>query len=323
MAITAARQVDFSEIPQLDIGPLVAGRDDPALISTLADACTTSGFFYVRGHGVDGRHIDEMRRAAERFFAEPAEVKARVQLNARMQGYLPLDYASSTDEIDEAKSHQEGFWVGYERPEDAQRPFDGPNLWPQGHDDLRETMMAYQTAIEPLSRALLHGFALAAGMPPERLADWFRSPITRLKLNHYPPQDTPSSVKHIGVVPHSDSDAFTVLWQDEGDGLEIRNIAGEWIRAPSIPGTFVINIGNIMQMWTGGRFASTPHRVINAGGRDRYSIPVFVYPDHEVRIGPLGPDGKPPEDALTCAQYLRASWRRSFPIAGIPEGSNG
>ena len=318
MAIPASRRVDFSEIPQLDVASLVAGRDDPALIEALRDACTNAGFFYVRNHGVDSSRINEMRAAAERFFALPEAAKMTYRLNRRMQGYLPLDYTSSTDELDKAKSHQEGFWIGYERAEHPDRMFDGPNIWPAGHDDLRATMLAYQASVEHLSRALLRGFALAAGMPPERLASWFGQPITRLKLNHYPPQETPESVRHIGVVPHSDSDAFTILWQDDGDGLEIRNLTGEWIRAPSIPGTFVINIGNIMQMWTGGSFASTPHRVINAGGRDRYSIPVFVYPDHDVRIGPLDHRGQAPRDAVTCAEYLRASWRRSFPIANIP-----
>lgn len=322
MAIPASRRVDFSEIPQLDVAPLMAGQDDAALIAALRDACTSAGFFYVRNHGVDQDSITAMRSAAERFFAKPADAKMACKLNSRMQGYLPLDYTSSTDELDQAKSHQEGFWIGYERPEHPDRIFDGPNIWPAGHDDLRTTMLAYQAATEPLSAALLRGFALAAGMPPERLAGWFRQPLTRLKLNHYPPQETPESVRHIGVVPHSDSDAFTILWQDEGDGLEIRNLSGEWIRAPSIPGTFVINIGNIMQMWTGGQFSSTPHRVINAGGRDRYSIPVFVYPDHHVRIGPLGQDGEAPGDGVTCAEYLRASWRRSFPIANIPEQGN-
>ena len=90
------------------------------------------------------------------------------------------------------------------------------------------------------------------------------------------------------------------------------------IGAPSIPDTFVINIGNIMQIWTGGQFRSTPHRVINRGGRDRYSIPVFVYPDADAAIGPLGPDGHAPAGATTTATYLTNSWRRTFPIANIP-----
>lgn len=320
MNTLASRRIDFSEIPQLDMQTLLSGAKDPETITALRDACTNVGFFYVRNHGVDPDHITRMIAAAQQFFQQPADRKMQVALNPRMQGYLPLDYTSYANEQDEAKSHQEGFWIGYERPESPDCLFDGPNLWPKGHDDLRQTMLAYQSAIQPLSKALLRGFALAAGFAPGRLESWFSSPITRLKINHYPPQDAPKTTRHIGVVPHSDSDAFTILWQDDGDGLEIRNLAGDWIKAPSIPDTFVINIGNIMQMWTGGTFTSTPHRVINAGGRDRYSVPVFVYPDHHVKIGALDENADAAEDAVTCAEYLRSSWRRTFPIAGIPAG---
>ena len=314
--------MDFSEIPVLDIAPLLTMGDDALLIEKLRQACTTAGFFYIRNHGIRDDIIDALRRAARQFFSEPEDFKMKYRLNNRMQGYLPLDYSSQTDELDHAKSHQEGFWIGYEREANPDRIFDGPNIWPAGHSHLRKALLDYQAALEPVSAALLRGFTLAAGWTPGTLERWFRTPITRLKLNHYPPHDSPTSVRHIGVVPHSDSDAFTIQWQDEGDGLEIRNLAGEWIKAPSIPGTFVVNIGNIMQIWTGGKFASTPHRVVNAGGRDRYSIPLFVYPDHDVRIGPADRDGKPPHDAISCAEYLRASWRRSFPIANIPKAGN-
>ena len=141
--------------------------------------------------------------------------------------------------------------------------------------------------------------------------------MSLLKLNHYPPQDSPESVKHIGVVPHSDSGAFTILWQDDGDGLEIENKSGEWIGAPSIPGTFVINIGNVMQIWTDGRFSSTPHRVINRGGRDRYSIPFFVNPGAGAPIGPL--QNQASESAEPFAKYFQERLRHTFPVAEIPE----
>ena len=105
------------------------------------------------------------------------------------------------------------------------------------------------------------------------------------------------------------------LWQDDGDGLEIENKNGEWIGAPSIPDTFVINIGNVMQSWSGGRFSSTPHRVINRGGRDRYSIPFFVNPGADAPVGPLHDlqaGGQP-----RFADYWRDILRRTFPVANI------
>lgn len=318
MAIPLSRTLDFDEIPQIDAAPLLAGNES-AVIDDLRTACEHVGFFYVRNHGVVEARITELRRAARAFFEEPMDRKLRVRLNARMQGYLPLDYSSYEGEAKEAKSHQEGFWMSHDRAESPDCPLEGPNIWPSGHPELRRTMEACLAGLGPLADALLRGFAAAAELDPAEMTARFRRPLTRLKLNHYPPQDRPETEKHIGVVAHSDSDAFTILWQDEGDGLEIRNKAGEWIGAPSIPGTFVINIGNIMQIWTGGRFPSTPHRVINRGGRDRYSIPLFVYPDPDVRIGPLGPGGQAPADAVECCTYLRNIWRRTFPIAGIPD----
>ena len=263
-----------------------------------------------------------MRHEASLFFNKPMDEKLQVKIDARLRGYLPLDYRSYENEASEAKSHQEGFWIGHDRPLDDHYFLDGPNLWPNGNPGLKDVMMRYMSAVDQLVGALQRGFSAATGWPPDALAPLFDRPLTRLKLNHYPPQDSPESVKHIGVVPHSDSDAFTILWQDDGDGLEIRNKSGEWIGAPSIPDTFVINIGNIMQTWTAGQFSSTPHRVINRGGRDRYSIPVFVYPGHDARIGPLGQDGLPGDEGITCGEYLRNSWRRSFPIAGIPAGND-
>ena len=114
MAIPISRRLDFSEIPQIDIAPLMAGPS-PDTVAALRDACETSGFFYVRNHGVAGQTVATLRTAAQRFFERPMDEKTRVHLNARMQGYLPLDYSSYEGEANQAKSHQEGFWIGEER----------------------------------------------------------------------------------------------------------------------------------------------------------------------------------------------------------------
>ena len=178
-------------------------------------------------------------------------------------------------------------------------------------------MLAYFDAIEALSRALQRGFALALGLDGDFFAPFFDASLTRLKLNHYPPQDAPKDDRNIGVVPHSDSGAFTILWQDDNGGLEIQSKSGDWVGAPPIPGTFVINIGNLMQSWTNGHFSSTPHRVINRGGRDRYSVPLFVNPNHSATIKPLIGENDGSFEPFTYGDYQRASWRRSFPVAKI------
>ena len=318
MPIPVARRLNFSEIPQIDIAALLSNDHDDTLIAALSAACADVGFFYVRGHGIPRALISELRQEAAAFFDKPMDEKVRVKIDERMRGYLPIDYTSYENEDGEAKSHQEGFWIGYERPVSTRYFLDGPNRWPIGHPGLQDVMLRYQQAVEPLTVALQNGFSCALGFGDNGLKQFFDRPLTMLKLNHYPPQDSPESIKHIGVVPHSDSGAFTLLWQDDGDGLEIQNRSGEWIGAPSIPDTFVVNIGNIIQIWSNGRFSSTPHRVINRGGRDRFSIPVFVYPGHDALIGPLGADRRPVGATQNCGEYLNEIWRRTFPVAGIP-----
>ena len=317
MAIPLSRRLDFSEIPQIDLGRFLDNAASPDHIATIATACTNVGFFYVKNHRVHRDRISTLRNEAQKFFERPADDKLQNQINSRMRGYLPLDYASYENEEREAKSHQEGYWIGYDRPVDPTRPLEGPNIWPEGHDDFKTAMLAYQMAVEPMTYALQRAFSQAFGLSADGFEKYFETPMTHLKLNHYPPQDNPETVKHIGVVPHSDSGAFTILWQDDGEGLEIQNKSGEWIGAPSIPDTFVINIGNIMQTWTNGMFSSTPHRVINRGGRDRYSIPVFVYPGHDAVIAPIGKTQGNEASIQRCGDYLRDTWRRTFPIANI------
>lgn len=314
MAIPLSRRLDFSEIPQIDAAGLLSGHETGDLIRDLATACTDVGFFYLRNHGVPPELITDLRNQAAIFFNQPMADKLRLKVDPRLRGYLPLDYSSYDGEERAAKSHQEGYWVGYERKVSDTVPMQGPNLWPDNQPDLKRAMLAYFDAMERLAGALRRGFSAALGMPVSGLDGHFAEPMSMLKLNHYPPQDAPESVKHIGVVPHSDSGAFTILWQDEGDGLEIQNKSGEWIGAPSIPDTFVINIGNVMQIWTDGRFSSTPHRVINRGGRDRYSIPFFVHPGADAPVGPLQ---RADSGQVRFADYQRDLLRRTFPIANI------
>ena len=155
---------------------------------------------------------------------------------------------------------------------------------------------------------------LPAPEGPIRAQRW---PGSRLKLNHYPPQFNPVDEHNIGVVPHSDSGAFTILWQDGHGGLEIQSKSGDWVGAPPLAGSFVINIGNVMQTWSNGYFSSTPHRVINRSGTDRYSIPLFVNPNHEARVAPLGDGTDIQAGALCYGDYQREIWARTFPVAGI------
>jgi isopenicillin N synthase-like dioxygenase len=320
MPLPVSRRLDFSEIPVIDVAPLIDGNATQAerAIAALGKACSEIGFIYIRNHGVRRELVDRMAEQARLFFARPMDEKMRIVLDQRMRGYLPLNYRSYEGEARAGTSHQEGFWIGHERPLSTTDPLVGPNQWPEGLPHLKPTMLEYFTAVEELCQVLQRGFALALGLAPNFFQALFSAPNSRLKLNHYPPQDAPEADNDIGVVPHSDSGGFTILWQDNNGGLEVQSKSGEWVGAPPIDDTFVINLGNVMQIWTNGRFSSTPHRVINRFGRDRYSVPLFVNPDSSVRIAPL--IGAPTEEFVPFryGDYQRDEWRRIFPVAKIP-----
>lgn len=319
MAIPVSRRLDFSEIPVIDLAPLIDGgaTRTEATVDALGRACEEVGFIYVRNHGVPRELVSRLAEQSALFFAEPMEEKLKIVLDQRMRGYLPLRYRSYEGETRAGTSNQEGFWVGHERELTTEDPLAGPNQWPAGTPGLKQAMMEYFAAVEGLSKVLQRGFALALGVSPDFFQSLFKAPNSRIKLNHYPPQENPENENDIGVVPHADSGGFTILWQDDNGGLEVQSKSGEWVGAPPIPDTFVINIGDILQIWTNGRFSSTPHRVINRAGRDRYSIPLFVNPDSNVRIAPLvGPSGD--FTPFRYGDYQRDEWRRIFPIAKIP-----
>ena len=161
--------------------------------------------------------------------------------------------------------------------------------------------------------------ALALEQPADFFQILFERQSSLLKINHYPPQDNPQTVSNIGVVPHADSGGFTILRQDDNGGLEIESKSGEWVEAPPVPGTFIINLGNTMQMWTNGEFSSTPHRVINRSGADRYSIPFFANPRWDVPFKPLIGDSASDDNPENYERYQVKSWQRTFSVAGISE----
>lgn len=320
MAIPQSRRLDFSEIPIIDVSTLVSGDNDTATVDAIGKACRDVGFIYIKNHGFPQSLIDNVLVAADEFFSRSMDEKNKVVVNERIRGYLPLRYRSYEGESKAATSNQEGFWIGEERSINPENRLDGPNLWPENSEALKNTLQAYYLASTELSLVLQRAFSLALGESGDYFQKLFTRQSSMLKLNHYPPQENPTEVSNIGVVPHTDSGGFTILWQDDKGGLEIQSKSGEWVLAPPIPETFVINIGNTMQIWTDGEFSSTPHRVINRSGANRYSIPFFVNPRWDVPVKPLiGETVIREGEEQNFESYQLGKWRRSFPIAGIPE----
>jgi isopenicillin N synthase-like dioxygenase len=163
-------------------------------------------------------------------------------------------------------------------------------------------------------RRLLRGFAASLGLAPDFFAPRFAKPLARCSLIYYPPQPPESGSEQFGVAPHTDYGGLTLLSQDDTGGLQVRARSGEWMTAVPIPDTFVVNIGDLMARWTNDRFVSTPHRVVNASGRARYSVGVFFDPAFDTMIDPgeLRPPGKPLHPPVTCGDYIVGRLDKAF-----------
>jgi len=286
-----------SKIPVIDYGPYLAGEPNAlaVLAAEIRRACEDVGFFYALNHGVDQAVIDRAFAASRRFHALPLETKLALRLNQNNIGYLPMNASvqgASTVHKATRPNQNESFFVSHDRGADhpdvlAGRALRGRNQWPDGAPGLREDMMAYFRALGSMCDRMLPPFAVALGMPPGYFAPFFANePHANLRFLHYPPQD-PDEENLFGQAPHTDNSFMTALARTDVPGLAVRLPAGEWFPPPLIPGTFLINLGNIMRCWSNDRFLSTPHGVLNESGSDRYSIAYFHSPNPDAVIEPL------------------------------------
>lgn len=316
-------QADFTRIPVIDIGALSDGTDATRarVARAVAGACETAGFFYVANHGVPADAVAGVLEAARWFFGLPQAERDALDVarSPNFRGYVPMGITGPGV----PRRLLEAFQMMIERPADdpealAGNPMVGPNAWPAGAAGFRAAMQRYYEELGALSDRLLGAFAVGLGLDAGFFRPFFTQPLTQLRLLHYPPQPPHAGDAILGVEAHTDTGAFTILLQDEAGGLEVRNRAGAWIPAVPIPGTFVVNIADMMQRWTNGRFVSTPHRVANRSGLDRISVPFFANPDYGATIVPLEgcvtADRPLAYEALACGPYVEAAYRAAWPL---------
>jgi isopenicillin N synthase-like dioxygenase len=198
----------------------------------------------------------------------------------------------------------------------AGQPLMGPNRWPPALPEMQPVLERYFAELLRCGRQLLQGFAAALDLAPGFFAERFAKPLARGAIIHYPPQAPAREDERFGVAPHSDYGCLTLLWQDANGGLEVRNRAGAWIAAPPVADSFVVNIGDLMARWTNELYASTPHRVINRSGRERYSMPVFIDPHPETEVAALAScrraGAAPRYPAIRCGAYIKERFDEAF-----------
>ena len=304
----ASKQIAFSEIPVIDIENLVNGTDAEGVSRKIGKVCEEVGFFYVKNHGVPQELIDRVYRATKEFFELPQEIKDRLHVaksGPTLRGYIP-PYGENADPK-KTRDLKEVFDYGVH--EEKVSPFFGPNPMPTEEElpGFKEACEEYHDAMMALARKLVSAFAISLDLPADYFEKMQQHPITIQRLLHYPSQQGEVTEAEIGIGAHTDYGFLTILSQDAVGGLQVRNSEGEWISAPPIEGAFVINIGDLVQTMTNGRYSSTLHRVINTSGVARYSIPFFIDLDYTavVDVVPTCKDENNPSETapFTCGEY--------------------
>lgn len=259
----------------------------------IASACEAHGFFFLVGHGIDGEVFAQLEAASRRFFALPEAMKMRIAMargGRAWRGYFPVGGELTSGRPD----LKEGVYLGTDLPADhprvlARTPMHGANLWPAEVPELEAVATAYMTGATRAAAGLMEGISLSLGLPDDYFARAYTAdPTVLFRIFHYPATG-PAGVdwsKSWGVGEHTDYGLLTLLAQDRHGGLQVKGPRG-WIEAPPIEGALVCNIGDMLERLTGGRFVSTPHRVMNRSGQDRLSFPLFFDPDFGAVMHPL------------------------------------
>jgi isopenicillin N synthase-like dioxygenase len=314
-SFATASHLATEAMPIVDIGPLRDGSDPEGVADALHRASRDVGFLYVANHGIPAPVLTEAQTQAMAFFRRPHSDKQSVAISAQHRGFLSVGAARMQDGM--LPDLKESFVWGYEdalghTPQD--HPLRGANQWPHDMPELRAAALAFSTQADAVARQLLEGFALGLGQAPTFFLQTSSRPMSRAAFVYYPAQPASSGPNQFGVGPHTDFGVLTVLCQDDTGGLQVQHADGRWVHAPPIADTLVVNVGDLLTRWTGNRYRSTPHRVVNNSGRERLSLVLAFDPDPDTLIDPqaLFPDAPDASAPIRCGEYLQWRFGQSF-----------
>ncbi len=305
------------QLPIIDISPLFRSpdADQQATADSLYSALSAVGFAIVVGHGVPDAVIANMRSAVKAVFDTPRDQLARQTVEkGNYRGYVPLGYFTpnsgkgKADQYEAWKLHTE---TAPANPICAESELYRPNRWPDIPTDVKTPILTYWAEMDRIIRTVLSTLSGVMGLDSAMILDSLTNPLTNMTLLNYPPM--PPQTDGWGIHPHKDFNLLTLLAHDPIGGLEVRNRDGDWLSAACPPHGMVMNVGDMLELWTGGRLMSTPHRVLNRSGKPRQSFPYFSVPRYDVTIEPLLPpvagyDRQPLHVGRSSADIWYSNW---------------
>lgn len=318
----------FSEIPLVDIAPLISGDEQGAkeVIAALDQAARDVGFIYITGHGIADHVVSGLKTAARNLFDLPIETKMNYYIgkSTNHRGYVPMgeEYYGAGDTGGDLK---EAFDTALDLPADdpdylAGNRMLGPNVWPTEVAADRAKLSRYYDDALDLGKTLLSAFEAALGVPEKSFTQHVNKPTSQLRLVHYwetdkviDPEEAARS-QRMGIGAHTDFELFTILLPT-APGLQVLNGEGDWIEAPPVEGAFIINIGDMLEVWSNGIYTATSHRVGKVS-EERYSFPLFFAADYNTMVSPLPelvPEGTQPKyEPISAGDHLVAQTIHAF-----------
>jgi isopenicillin N synthase-like dioxygenase len=282
--------VEAETLPTLDLRRFNGHSSERSrFMEDLRTAARNVGFFYLVGHGIEGDLIKDVLKVSRYFFALPEKDKLAIEMvnSPHFRGYNRAGFEHTRGKPD----WREQVDIG---PERFALPFDGdaspwtrlqgPNQWPVGFPEFKPTLLTYQDEITVLAVRVLRAFAAALEQPEDIFAPIYTpAPNPLIKIIRYPGRASDESDQGVGA--HKDSGFVTLLLQEKQAGLQVQADDGSWIDAPPVPGSFVVNIGEILEMASDGYLRANLHRVVSPPqGADRLSVALFLGARHDAAV---------------------------------------
>ncbi len=273
------------EVPLIDFSSFSESTTTRSAIARqIARACTDTGFFYISGHGVDQSLQDRLEDLSWQFFRQhPAQKEALAMIKAgrAWRGYFGVGAELTSGKPDLKEGLYFGQELPYSHPEVKKgTPLHGSNLFPS-IPHFKNTVLAYLASMTELGHTIMAGIAISLQLPQDYfIKRYLKDPLILFRIFHYPRTTNAQREQSLwGVGEHTDYGVLTILKQDKVGGLQVKS-KDTWIDAPYIPGTFVCNIGDMLDSITSGYYRSTPHRVVNQSNEGRLSFPFFFDPNY-------------------------------------------
>lgn len=323
------KRKSLTTFPVIDISPFVNGGSEDErrrVAGEIRQVCLEIGFFYIKGHGIPVSELHELLALGERFFNLPLEEKLKIRQDrsCTREGYwIPGALATTGDTSFDIKErfqhdlrHDFGQGLVSEKLIDATRSAANQEKlseqWPDALSmpGFEAFVKAHVAKRATLARQMARAFALSLELPENFFDEMYRQFTGTFIYNYYPPIDAATlQPNQWSFSPHTDYGCITILSQDELGGLEACTRDGDWIEVPPIDGTFVINVGDTLQMWTNDLYVSTLHRAANTNGKARISAVFFTKPQGDTVISCLptchGPDNPPRYEPIVSSEYSR------------------